>query len=118
VAGVASPLRQVVLLIRFLSELALFAVLAILGVNAGLGTAANVAIAVLAPVAAVVIWGIGIAPRARHRWPDPWRLSVEVALFLAATAGLAAEGELAWAVVFAVVTIGIAAAVRAVAPGS
>ncbi|HEX7992798.1 MAG TPA: DUF2568 domain-containing protein [Streptosporangiaceae bacterium] len=114
----ASPLRQVVLLIRFLSELALFAVLVILGVNAGLGTIANVAIAVLAPVAAVVIWGIGIAPRARRRWPDPSRLCAEVALFLAAAAGLAVEGDLAWAVVFAVATIGIAAAVRAVAPGS
>jgi hypothetical protein len=31
---------------------------------------------------------------------------------------MAVEGDLAWAVVFAVVTIGIAAAVRAVAPGS
>jgi Protein of unknown function (DUF2568) len=114
---VASPLRQAVLGIRFFSELALFAVLVILGINAGLGTAANVAIAVLAPVAAVVIWGIGIAPRARRRWPDPWRFCAEVVLFLAAAVGLAAEGWLVWAVVFAVVTIGIAAAVRAVAPG-
>lgn len=65
----ASLLRQAVLAIRFLTELALFAVLILLGVNAGLGTAANVAIAVLAPVTAVVIWGIGIAPRARRRWP-------------------------------------------------
>ena len=113
-----SALRPAVLGIRFLSELALFAVLVIVGINAGLGTAANIAIAVLAPAAAVVIWGIGIAPRARRRWPDPWRLCIEVALFLAATAALAAEGWLAWAIVFAVATIGIAAAVRAVAPGS
>jgi uncharacterized protein DUF2568 len=115
---VGSPVRSAVLGIRFLSELALFAVLIILGINAGLGTAANVAIAVLAPVAAVVIWGIGIAPRARRRWPDPWRFWAEVVLFLATAAGLAAEGWLVWAVVFAVATIGIAAAVRAVAPGS
>lgn len=57
----ARPLRQAVLGIRFLSEFALFAVLIILGVNAGLGTPANVAIAVLAPVTTVVLWGIGIA---------------------------------------------------------
>jgi hypothetical protein len=114
---VGSPIRSAVLGIRFLSELALFAVLIILGVNAGLGTAANVAIAVLAPVAAVIIWGIGIAPRARRRWPDPWRFCAEVVLFLGATAGLAVQGWMAWAIVFAVVTIGIAAAVRAVAPG-
>jgi hypothetical protein len=114
---VASALRTAVLGIRFLSELALLAVLAIVGVNAGLGTAANVVIAVLAPVAAAVIWGIGIAPRARRRWPDPWRFIVEAVLFLAAAAALAAEGWPAWAIVFATATIGIAAAVRAVAPG-
>jgi hypothetical protein len=113
----ASALRSTVLGIRFVSELALLAVLAIVGVNAGLGTAANVALAVLAPVAAAVIWGIGIAPRARRRWPDPWRLGAEVLLFLAAAAGLAAEGWLAWGVVFAVAAVGIAVAVRAVAPG-
>ena len=113
----ASPLRPAVLGVRFLSELALLAVLAILGANAGLGTTADVALAVLAPVAAAVIWGIGIAPRARRRWPDPWRFGAEVVLFLAAAAGLAAEGWLAWAIVFAVAAIGIAAAVRAAAPG-
>jgi hypothetical protein len=115
---VASPLRPAVLGIRFLSELALLAVLAIVGANAGLGTAADLALAVLAPVAAAVIWGIGIAPRARRRWPDPWRFCVEVVLFLAAAAGLAAEGGLAWAIVFAVATIAVAAAVRVVAAGS
>ena len=95
----------------------MLAVLAIVGASAGLGTAADVALAVLAPVAAAVIWGIGIAPRARHRWPDPWRFGAEVVLFLGAAVGLAAEGALAWAIVFAVVAIGVAAAVRAVAPG-
>jgi hypothetical protein len=69
-------------------------------------------------VAAVAIWGVGIAPRARRRWPDPWRFGVEVVLFLAAAAGLAAEGWLAWAIVFAVATVGVAAAVRVVAAGS
>lgn len=113
----ASPLRSAVLGVRFLSELLLLAVLAIVGANAGLGTAADVALAVLAPVAAAVIWGIGIAPRARRRWPDPWRLGAEAVLFLGAAAGLAAEGALAWAIVFAAGTIGIAAAVRAVAAG-
>jgi len=38
-------------------------------------------------------------------------------LFLGAAAGLAAEGNLAWAIVFAAAAIGTAAAVRAVAPG-
>ncbi len=113
-----SPLRPAILGIRFASELVLLTVLAIVGANAGLGTPADVALAVFAPIAAAVIWGTGIAPRARRRWPDPWRLGVEIVLFLAAAAGLAAEGWLAWAVVFAVVAIGIAVAVRLVAAGS
>ncbi len=110
-------IRSVVLAVRFLSELILLAALAIAGANAGLRTAADIALAVLAPVAAAAIWGVGIAPRARRRWPDPWRLVVEIALFGAAAAGLAVEGTLAWAIAFAVCAIGIAAAVRVVAPG-
>jgi len=48
-------LRPVVLGVRFASELALLAVLAIVGASAGLGTGADVALAVLAPVAAAVL---------------------------------------------------------------
>lgn len=113
----SGPLRSVVLAVRFVTELALLAVLAIVGVNVGLGLAGRVALAVLGPVVAAVIWGIGIAPRARRRWPDPWRIAAEIVLFLAAAAGLAAEGSVVAAVVFAVVTIGTAFAVRVVAPG-
>ncbi len=110
-------LRSAVLAVRLATELAMLAVLVIVGLNSGAGLGVRIALAVLAPVAAAIIWGIGIAPRARRRWPDPWRFAVETVLFLAASAGLAAEGSVVAAVVFAVVAIGIAAAVRVVAPG-
>lgn len=102
---------------RLSTELALIVVLAIVGANASSGLAARIALAVVLPLAAGVIWGIGIAPRARPRWPDPWRIGVEIVLFLAAAAGLAAEGSVVAATVFAIVAIGTAAAVRAIAPG-
>ncbi len=91
--------------------------LVVVGVNAGPGLAGRIAIAVLAPVLAAVIWGIGIAPKARRRWPDPWRIIAEIVLFLIAAAALVPEGDVLAAVVFAVVCIGTAVAVRVVAPG-
>ena len=111
-----SSLRWLILTLAFLSELALLAVLAIVGVNAGLGTAANIALAVLAPVAVAIIWGLALAPRARRRLPQPWRLGAEIVLFLAAAAGLAAVGALAWAIVFAAAAIGIAVVARVAVP--
>jgi hypothetical protein len=114
----SGALRSAVLGFRLLTEFALLVVLAIVGANASSGLAARIALAILLPLAAGAIWGIGIAPRARRRWTDPWRIGVEAALFLAAAAGLAAEGSVVAAVTFAVIAIGIAAAVRVVATGS
>jgi hypothetical protein len=111
-------LRSAVLGVRLLTEFALLVILAMVGANATSELAARIALAVLLPLAAAAIWGIGIAPRARRRWPDPWRIGVEIALFIAAAAGLAAEGGVVAAVAFAAITIGIAAAVRVVASGS
>ena len=112
-----TPAKTAVLTIRFLTELALLVVLVILGVQAGTPVAARIVLAVGGPVVAAVIWGIGIAPRARRRWPDPWRLAVEIALFGAAAVGLGIEGSAIWAAIFAVVTIAVAVLVRVVTPG-
>jgi hypothetical protein len=112
-----TPAKTAVLAIRFGTELALLVVLVILGLNAGIALAGRVALAVACPVVAAIIWGIAIAPQARRRLPDPLRIAVEVVLFGAAAAGLGVEGSVIWAVIFAVVTVGVAVLVRAVAPG-
>jgi len=112
-----TPAKTAVLAIRFGTELALVVVLVILGINAGIGLAGRVALAVGCPVVAAVLWGIAIAPRARRRLADPLRLVVEVALFGAAAVGLGIEGSVAGAVIFAVVTIGVAVLVRVIATG-
>ena len=48
------------------------------------GTAASIVLAVVLPLLAAAIWGRWIAPRSRHRLPDPGRAGLEVLLFLAA----------------------------------
>jgi hypothetical protein len=113
----SGAVRPVVLAVRFATELALLAALVVAGVNASAGLAWRIALAVVGPLLAATIWGIGIAPRARRRWPDPWRIAAEIALFLIAAAALALEGNAVAAAVFAVVTTGTAFAVRVVAPG-
>lgn len=73
--------------VRFLLELAMLAALAVAG--ASVSPVAAVAL----PLAAAVVWGAWVAPKARRRLPDPWRLAVELALFGAAGALLAASGR-------------------------
>jgi hypothetical protein len=113
----AGPAQSVLLAVRFLSELALAGVLVWAGLGASLPLAARIVIAVAAPVLAMTIWGLWIAPRARRRLPDPLRLTVEIVLFALAAAALALTGPVVAALVFAVIAIGVAIALRAVAPG-
>jgi Protein of unknown function (DUF2568) len=113
----AGPARSLLLAVRFLTELALIAVLVWAGVGVSLPLAARIVIAVAAPVLAMVIWGLWMAPRARHRLADPLRLAAELVLFAVAAAALALTGPVLAAVVFAVIAMGVAVALRAVAPG-
>ena len=114
----AGPGQSILLTVRFLTELALIVVLALVGVFANLPLAGRIIIGVAAPVLAMVIWGLWIAPRARRRLTDPLRLAAELVLFAVAAAALAVAGGMLIAVVFAVVAMGVAILLRAVAPGS
>jgi hypothetical protein len=55
-----------------------------------------------APLAVALLWGRHTAPKAARRWPDPARLVVELVLFAAATAALAATGRPGLALLFGV----------------
>ena len=114
----AGPGQSVLLTLRFLTELALIVVLALVGVFASLPLAGRIVIGVAAPVLAMVIWGLWMAPRARRRLTDPLRLAAELVLFAVAAAALALTGPVLAAVVFAVIAMGVAILLRAVAPGS
>jgi hypothetical protein len=67
----------------------------------------NVVLAVVAPVAAAVVWGLFVSPRARFPLSLPWWVAVQVVLFGAAVAGLLATDNVVLGAVF-----GIAVAVN------
>ena len=102
-AGRPSALRSVNLVVRLLCELALLVALAVWGFHTGAGATARAALGLGAPLAAAVIWGLWVAPASRRRLPDPGRLAVEVVLFAAGVAALAAAGHVLMAVLFAAV---------------
>src|SRR6266511_3959390 len=83
------------LTVRFGTESAMLAALAVAGAEAGAGPAARIGLAVLGPVLAAAVWGLLIAPAARRRLPDPGRFLVEIVLFLTAAAALTATDHAA-----------------------
>ena len=89
--------------VRFLLELCMLAALAYWGYQTGSSLAMKLVLALGAPLIAAVVWGLFIAPRATRRLADPARLLLELVLWAAATAALAAAGQPTLAVIFAVV---------------
>ncbi len=63
-------------------------------------------------VVVILVWGAVVAPKARRRLRDPWRLVVELVIFAAATAAFAAVGRPIPAIVFAVAAVVTALLVR------
>jgi hypothetical protein len=97
-----SGLRGVTLTLRFLCELAMLAALALWGFGAGDGAGAWL-LGIGAPLLAAAVWGAFVAPRARWPVPAPVRVAIELVLFAAATAALAAAGQPVAAVVLGAV---------------
>jgi hypothetical protein len=107
---------SVLLTVRFLTELALLAALAVTGWGLGGRPVLQVALAVLLPLVAVAVWGRLVAPRAAGRLKDPARLVVESALFLVGALGLVLVGLVGVGVAFGVVAVVVAVVVRRLAP--
>jgi hypothetical protein len=109
---------SLLLTIRFATELATMAVLAWAAASAGVALGWRIVLAVLGPVLVAVVWGLALAPRAKNRLAEPWRLSAEIVIFAVASAALALAGEGVAAAVYAVVALGTAILLRVVMPGS
>ena len=101
-----------VLTVRFLTELALLAGLAVAGARLGQDIAFSVIEAVVFPLAAAALWGLFIAPRAANRLPEPQRFLVEFVLFAGTGLVLALSGLLVAGLVVAVAGITFAALTR------
>ena len=80
-------LRVTILAIRFLCELGLLVGLAYWGFTVGVGATAWL-LGLGAPTIAAVVWGLFVAPKAKHPVSMPIRLSIELDLFILATLAL------------------------------
>jgi len=90
--------------LAFLLELVMVAGLAWWGSQAVSGIAGRIALAILTPAAAVIIWALLAAPRARIRLPLPGVLAVKAVVFAGAAVAVYSMGHHALAIGFAVVT--------------
>jgi Protein of unknown function (DUF2568) len=104
------------LAVRFALELCALAALAYWGWQATGSTVGRVLLAIGAPLAAALLWGALVAPKAWVRARRPVRLLAEAAVFGAAVAGLAAAGEPALAAALGVAAL-VSGAVNHAVPG-
>jgi hypothetical protein len=82
--------RTFSLALKFLLELAAFAAFAYWGAGV------NIAVAIAAPVVAIILWGVFAAPRSERRLPTAPRVVFEASVFaLAVIALLAADAPIA-----------------------
>lgn len=109
-------MKAAMLAMRFLLELAALAGLAVWGVHVGTPAWDKVALAMAAPVAMAVVWGLWVAPRAVRRLPDPARLVVELAILAVVSAAIALSGYPVVAAVFAALAIANGAVLRLAYP--
>jgi anti-sigma-K factor RskA len=84
--------------LRFLLELSALAAVAYWGWSEHGGIWRWVLV-VAAPLAVAALWGNTIAPKAKRRVGDPWRLVVELLVFGGAVAALLAAGQPTLAIV-------------------
>ena len=92
--------------VRFLLGLCAVAALVIGGAALGWWLAVGL------PVALVVVWGWLIAPKSTRRLPDPQRLVLEIAIFIAAGTALAISSYPILAILLTFASIVVASALR------
>ena len=90
--------------LRFILELSALAAVAYWGWSEHGGVWRWVLVAA-APLAIALVWGQWVAPKARARVGDPWKLLLEVLVFGSAVAALAAADQRTLAIVLAGLTV-------------
>jgi uncharacterized protein DUF2568 len=113
-AGGSWALYLLVSAAALLTELALLGLLGVVGWHFGGGGLLSVALAVLGPALAGLIWSIWIAPTAAHRLGDPGRLVLQILMFVLAAVLAGLAGRAVWGVVLAAVGVAVFSAARAV----
>ena len=88
--------------LRFVLELCAFVALGYWGARAGDSLTASIVLAVGAPLAAMTVWALFVAPKARLDLGPVLRLVLELCVFAAAAAALSSRGHAGLAVALVV----------------
>jgi hypothetical protein len=101
------------LALRFALELASYAALGYWGASVGNVVAVHVALAILVPAAAMVLWVAFLAPKARRRLEGPSGLALELAVFFGASAAASVSVSVGAGLALGIVATANALALRA-----
>lgn len=85
-------IRALNLGLRFLLELTALGALGFWGAQRDAGPVVRVTVAILCPLAMIVVWGLFVAPKARFGGTRAQRLVLGVVVFLIAAAAIATSG--------------------------
>jgi hypothetical protein len=91
--------------LAFLLELVMLAAYGYWGFQVGDSTLIHILLGIGVPVLVIILWGLFEAPRAFRPLPQPWHSILKVVLFGGSVLALFAAGQLALALIFAVVLI-------------
>ena len=97
--------QYAVLAVRFLLELAALGALGYWGFLSGTGLPMRLLLGICAPLAAAVVWGTFIAPKASFPVAVPVRVLLELCVFGSAAAALFAAGRSTLAAVFLAIVL-------------
>lgn len=98
-------MKAINLAIRFLLELCALAALGYAGYRAPLPEVGKIALAIAAPLALAILWGLFAAHKAKYPPPRFWKALVGVVLLEAAALALALVGQVVLAAVFGAVIL-------------
>ena len=92
-------------MLAFSLELGMLAAFAYWGYKNGNGLVVKWVVAIVLPLIVAVIWGLILAPKAPYRLDTPFRVIVELTLFLLAAFALYRLGYVTLAFVFAALSV-------------
>jgi len=92
--------------LRLCVELGAYASLGYWGTSTGGSTTARTSLAIAAPLIAIIMWSLLLAPKAKWHLSEPAALVLELSIFATAAIALASSGPIILATVFGVVAAG------------
>lgn len=90
--GIGSAASMTNMALRFVVEMAAYAALGFWGATNPSPLIVRVALATLTPLAAMVLWSLLLAPKARWRQHDPLAMVLELAVFAGAAVAIGVTG--------------------------